>query len=132
LTTREPIQILYGHEAPVLTVLYSFDSKLLASSDEDGYIKIWSMPNGQLIRTIKAHDELIQDLTFAADNKTIVSASLDMKVKMWDVTTGNNLYTKELDTEIWSVDIVSDGSIIILGCADSSVRFLTKKGGKKK
>lgn len=121
---------LVGHDSPVLTVLYSFDSKSLVSSDQNGNIKVWSVSDGSLIRTIKAHDELIQDVSFAEDNKTIVSASTDKKVKLWDITTGNNLYTKEIDSEIWSVDMVSDASIIILGCADGSVRFLTKIGGR--
>jgi WD40 repeat protein len=128
LHTKEPLMTLIGHEAPVLTVLYSFDSKVLLSSDEAGYIKIWSMPSGKLLRTIKAHDDLIQDVSIAyMDNKTIVSASLDQKVKLWDITTGKNLMTFDTGVEIWAVDLVSDISTIILGCADGTIRFLTKK-----
>lgn len=128
LTTKSPLMTLIGHEAPVLTVLYSFDGKLLASSDKLGYIKIWSMPDGTLLKTIKAHNELIQDISFTEDN-TLVSASPDKKVKLWNVASGENLFSMDIDSEVWSVDIVSDGSIIIIGCADGTVRFLNRKGG---
>jgi WD40 repeat protein len=127
LKTRESIMTLIGHNAPVLTVLYSFDSKYLVSSDESGEILVWEMPEGKLLRRIKAHDELIQDVSFAGDNRTIVSASLDKKVKLWDIHTGENLMTFDAGVEIWSVDLVSDASIIIIGCADGTVRFLRKE-----
>jgi WD40 repeat protein len=127
LHTKEPLMTLIGHEAPVLTVLYSFDSKLLISSDEAGYIKIWSMPSGKLVRTIKAHDDLIQDLSISGNNDIIVSASIDKKVKLWEIATGNNLMTFDAGVEIWAVDLVSDVSTLILGCADGTVRFLELK-----
>jgi len=128
LTTKEPLMTLLGHEAPVLTVLFSFDSKKMISSDQDGNIKVWSMPDGRLLRTIKAHNELIQDVSFAYnDDRTIVSASLDKKVKLWDSMTGKLIYEFDAGVEVWSVDLISDQSVIILGCSDGTVRFLVKK-----
>jgi WD40 repeat protein len=117
---------LVGHNAPVLSVIYSFDSKKLASCDQSGEIIIWEMPKGKLLRRIKAHKDLIQDISFAEDNKTLVSASLDKTVKLWDTDSGQNLMTFDTGVEVWSVDLVSDVSIIIIGCADGTVRFLTK------
>jgi WD40 repeat protein len=120
---KDPLMTLRGHGAPVLTVLYSFDSKYLASSDQDGVIKIWSMPAGELVRTINAHTELAQDVSFAEDN-SLVSASLDEKVKLWNVETGANLMSQDVGIEVWSIDLTSNADIIILGCADGSVRFM--------
>lgn len=117
---------LIGHNAPVLTCLYNFSSNRLASSDADGNIIIWQMPEGKKLRSIKAHDDLIQDVSFAEDN-TLVSASLDGKVKLWNPETGENLMTFDAGVDIWSVDLVSDASIIIIGCADGTVRFLTRQ-----
>lgn len=127
-TTKEPIMTLLGHNSPVLTVLFNFGSTKLASSDLDGNIIIWEMPSGKMLRKIKAHDDLIQDISFKYDDdKTIVSASLDKKVKLWDSDTGENLMTFDAGVEIWSVDLISDASIIIIGCADGTVRFLKKE-----
>lgn len=131
LTTQEPLMTLVGHNAPVLSVIYSFDSKKLASCDQSGEIIIWEMPKGKMLRRIKAHKDLIQDISFAEDNKTLVSASLDKFVKLWDTDTGQNLLSFDTGVEVWSVDIVSDASIIIIGCADGTVRFLTKTKSNK-
>lgn len=130
LTTQEPLMTLVGHEAPVLSVIYSFDSKKLASCDQSGVIIIWEMPRGRMLRKIKAHNELIQDISFAEDNTTLVSASLDKYVKLWDTDTGKNIMSFNTGVELWSVDLVSDASIIIVGCADGTVRFLTKVTGQ--
>ncbi len=126
LTTKVPLKTLSGHEAPVLTVLFSFDSRYLASSDQDGNIFIWQMPEGNLLRKIKAHSELVQDLSFTEKGYTIVSGSLDKSIKLWDVETGQNLMTKNIDSEVWSVDVVSDGSIIVAACADGTIRYFNK------
>lgn len=126
MTTKIPIKTMTGHTAPVLSVIYSFDSKLLASCDEAGYIFIWQMPQGTLLRKIKAHDDLVQDCSFAEDNKTLVSGGLDKKLKLWNVETGENIYTREINSEIWSVDLTSNADILVAGCADGTVRYYAK------
>lgn len=127
---KDALMVLHGHQAPVLTVLYSFDSKYLASADQNGVIKIWSMPSGELVRTINAHTELVQDVSFAEDNKTLVSASLDKKVKLWNIETGECLFTQDVGVEVWSVDLTSNAEILVLGCADGSVRFLVEQNSQ--
>ncbi len=113
-----------GHQAPVLNCLFSFDDNYLVSCDKDGVIKVWKMYSGELVRTINAHEDLIQDFTFAEDNTTLISVSLDKTVKMWNIVTGELLYSQKIDSEIWGVDVTSDGKTIILGCADGTVRML--------
>ncbi len=88
------------------------------------------MPQGHLLRKIKAHNELIQDISFAQDNSTIISGSLDKTIKLWDIQTGQNLYTQNLNSEVWSVDLVSDASIA--GCADGTVRYYVKSSSDSK
>lgn len=127
LTTKVPLKTLTGHTAPVLSCIYSFNSKTLASCDQKGNIFIWQMPEGNLLRKISAHNELIQDISFAQDNHTLISGSLDKSIKLWDTETGTNVYTKSIDSEIWSVDITSDANILVVGCADGTVRYYTKE-----
>ena len=123
INTKVPLKTLSGHTAPVLSVIYSFNSELLASCDESGYIFIWQMPQGNLLRKIKAHDDLIQDVSFAEDNHTLISGSLDKKIKLWDVETGKNIYSRDLDCEVWSVDLTSSADVLIAGCSDGTVRY---------
>jgi len=135
---------LTGHDTQVLTVLYSFDSKRLASADEKGVVKIWEMPSGTLLRTINAHNEIVQSVSWAEDNKTVVTGSLDKYVKLWNSDTGENLMSMDVGSDIWGVDLTSSGDRILVGCADGSVKMLSEtkaaikgkempkvKGGKK-
>ena len=119
---------LTAHQAPVLVALYSFDSKYLATADQNGVVKIWAMPSGDLVRSINAHLDLVQDVAFAEDNKTIVTGSLDKTVKMWDITTGQNLMMNNVGVEVWSLDVTSNAGLIVLGCADGTVRMLKEAG----
>jgi WD40 repeat protein len=70
--------------------------------------------------------------SFAEDNRTIVTGSLDQKVKLWDIETGKELYAFNTKVDVWSVDLISDASIIVLGCNDGTVRFLVNNTGKTK
>ena len=128
--------ILKGHNAPVLTVLYSFDSKRIVSSDANGEVIIWNSQTGQIERKFKAHNDLLQDVSFAADNKTLVTGSLDKKVRLWDTDGPLLLFEADMGAGVWSVDITSDASIITVACDDGSIKLL-KRGvvqqkGKKK
>jgi WD40 repeat protein len=140
IASKEALLTLTGHDTQVLTVLFSFDSKRMASADEHGIVKIWDMPSGNLLRTINAHSEIVQSVSFAADNKTIVTASLDKFVKLWDINTGANIMSMDIGTDIWGVDLISNAEQIFVGCADGTVRILNEvkpavkgkaKGGKK-
>ena len=102
----------------------------IATADERGVVKIWAMPSGELVRSINAHMDLVQDVAFAEDNKTLVTGSLDKTVKMWDIVTGQNLMTMNVGVEVWSLDLTSNAGLIVLGCADGSVRMLKESGSE--
>jgi WD40 repeat protein len=124
---NKEVKILIDSKFPVLTVLFSFDNKYLISGNQDGEIIIWSIPDFKFEKNIKAHYGLIQDISISEDDRTIVTSSHDKKVKLWDITTGSDLLSFDVDIEVWAVDIVSDASIIIIGCKDGTIRFLTKE-----
>jgi WD40 repeat protein len=44
---------LAGHPGRVYNLAISPDSRLLASGDEFGYIKLWSLPDGRLLKTLE-------------------------------------------------------------------------------
>lgn len=131
LESKAPLMVLRGHKAPVLTVLYSFDSKKIASSDVNGEVVIWDAATGEILRKFKAHNDLTQDVSFAADNRTLVTGSLDHHVKLWDIEGPTLLMDTDLGVGVWSVDIVSDASIITVACDDGTVRLLKKDDGSK-
>ncbi|MBX9258005.1 caspase family protein [Desmonostoc muscorum CCALA 125] len=86
-------KVIGHHEKAATFVRFSHDGRLLASSSDDGMIKLWK--DGQLLTTIKAHEKEIYGLAFSPNDQILASASEDKTIKLWqiDVTLGKNLVT---------------------------------------
>jgi WD40 repeat protein/serine/threonine protein kinase len=70
----------------VLTVAFSPDGKKLASGGYDRQVKLWSVPDSELITSYKGHSDWIQSITFSPDGSTLASASADGTTRLWNVT----------------------------------------------
>ncbi|KAF5901660.1 apoptotic protease-activating factor 1 [Clarias magur] len=101
--------ILEGHKACVRSCRFSWDSKRLATGDDNGEIMLWNIINGGSLLKICSreskdsmdsfHGGWVTDLHFSPDNKVLVSTG--GYIKWWSVdrgealqtfyTTGNNL-----------------------------------------
>jgi len=73
----------------VFSVAFSPNGKILASSKEDGTIKLWDMTTWREITTLSGHKDGVISLAFSPNGKWLASAGMDddKTVKVWDVTT---------------------------------------------
>ncbi|KAI9284509.1 quinon protein alcohol dehydrogenase-like superfamily [Umbelopsis sp. AD052] len=69
------------------------DQPIIISGSLDNTIKIWSMVNGQCLRTLFGHVEGVWALAY--DKLRIVSGSHDNSVKLWDMESGRCIHTLE-------------------------------------
>lgn len=66
---------LKGHTARMAAIAFSRDGTLLATGDQTGSIRIWSLKTGKLVRAIKAFEASdIAALLFDAEGKTLIAA----------------------------------------------------------
>src|SRR5687768_11230792 len=91
---------LKGHEGSVLSVAFSPDGTVLASSSRDATIKVWDVPSGKLERTLTEHAEDVYSIVFSPKGDLLASGSGDKTIKLWDAQTFKVIRTLEGHTDI--------------------------------
>ena len=87
LRTSSKRATLAGHTWFVETLIFSPDSRLLASGGREGVIYVWDTNTGERKETLEEHQISIKALAFAPNGKVLASASY-RDVRLWDVSTG--------------------------------------------
>lgn len=120
----EPI-LLNGHEAEVTAAAVSPDSRVVATGDSRGVIRLWTRNADQWIagQVLRGHSRTITALQFAGPHR-LVSASGDNTCGQWDVRTGREDRRRVLKHPDWvtSLDVSGDGQLAITACEDGSMR----------
>ena len=77
--------IEFGCGSAVLSVAFSPDNKIIAAGYNDGTVKLLSVEDGSLIRTLEGHTDYVKSVTFSPDGKLLGSGSHEGTVKLWKI-----------------------------------------------
>ena len=86
LQTRSQHAILAGHTWFVETLVFSSDSRLLASGDRAGAVYVWDVETGHRKKTLEGHPISVKALAFSPDSSILASAS-HRDVRLWEIGT---------------------------------------------
>lgn len=60
-----------AHDAPLACLAISPDGSYFASSDQDGAVKLWSLPGGELLASVQTGGGVAYQLQFSGDSETL-------------------------------------------------------------
>ncbi|KAL5085662.1 hypothetical protein Trisim1_010008 [Trichoderma cf. simile WF8] len=123
-STGQCQQTLQGYgERNVSFVIFSHDSKLVASVSDDYLIRIWTRATGRCQKILKGHADFINAVAFSHDSKLMVSGSTDKSIRIWDSETGAFQRRLHDDTETCSITVSHDSSLVVTGSWNGTVKL---------
>ncbi|GMH76163.1 hypothetical protein TrLO_g11062 [Triparma laevis f. longispina] len=104
------------------------------ATSDDETVRVWIVELGALLRTMKSPKMTdVKGVSYGSDN-TILSASTDGRVRAWNLgaKAQEPLKLEGHSNRVYAVAISSDGSTVISGSHDSSVRVWDAPTGEQK
>ncbi|KAI0743147.1 WD40 repeat-like protein [Daedaleopsis nitida] len=111
------------HDGSVTALAYSPDGKFAASGSEDTTIIVWDVERNSPRYKRPAHRDTVSSLAFSRDNRFLASGSNDKEIIIWTVDTGDEHMRLEPGVAIHAVAYTPDGSKLIAGGYDGSLRI---------
>ena len=113
-----------GHSDRVYDVVFSPDSKTLASGSGDKAIKLWRVADGSLITTLSGHSGWVSSVAFSPDGKTLATGSVDKTIKLWRVADGSLITMLSGHSDgMSSVAFSPDGKTLASGSGDKTIKL---------
>ncbi|KAK0536294.1 TOR complex subunit lst8 [Tilletia horrida] len=113
---NNPIATFTGHTGNVTNVCWQQDRKWLASSSEDGTVKVWDLRAGRAYRTY-AHEDPVNDVIVHPNQGELICCDEGGKMKIWDLAEDRCVYSAlpEPGSALRSVTAASDASCLVAG-----------------
>jgi|TARA_B100001142_G_scaffold238940_1_gene237689 ribosome assembly protein 4 len=123
-TSKSPTRRMTGHVQLINHVVFSPDTKLIASASFDKAVKLWDGKTGEFIATMRGHVGPVYQIAWSADSRMVVSGSKDSTLKVWSARTRK----LELDLpghadEVFAVDWSPIGTRAASGGKDKMLRL---------
>ncbi|XP_048669027.1 WD repeat-containing protein 38 isoform X9 [Marmota marmota marmota] len=77
-----------GHQRSVETLIFSPDSRQLASGGWDKQVMLWEVQSGHKLRHLEGHHDSIQSSDFSPNANCLATGSWDSTVRIWDLRVG--------------------------------------------
>ncbi len=121
---------LKANNAPVMSVDFSPNGKLIASGSMDGAARIWDLGSGREL-WVRTNNAPVRSVAFFPDGRRMVTGSFDQTATVWEVDSGKALFHLKGHTHrIFSVAVSSNGHWIATGSWDNTVRLWDAASGR--
>jgi WD40 repeat protein len=86
-----PARVIGRSHAPVSTVRFSNDGKLLLTAGDENTARVWDVRTGTKLAALRGHTGHITTAKFSPDNRLVITGSEDGTARIWDARTGDVL-----------------------------------------
>ena len=112
----------WAHRDAVSSLAVTPDGRFVVSGSRDKTIKVWSWPEGRLVKTLEGHSGHVTGLAISQDGAFLYSSSMDKTVRVWSLPDGAPQKTiGPLPAVIFSLSISPDGKMLAGGAKDGHV-----------
>uniref|UniRef100_A0A0N4ZI08 WD_REPEATS_REGION domain-containing protein n=1 Tax=Parastrongyloides trichosuri TaxID=131310 RepID=A0A0N4ZI08_PARTI len=121
---KKPIGRMTGHQQLVNQVLFSPDSRYIASASFDKSIKIWDGKTGKYVTSLRGHVQAVYQISWSADSRLLVSGSADSTLKVWNMKNkGLMIDLPGHGSDVFAVDWSPDGERVASGGKDKVLKI---------
>jgi WD40 repeat protein len=93
-----------------VTLAFSPDGSLLAAGDGNGFLILWDVATGRVLKSVQGHESYVFSLAFSSDGETLYSTGIDSPKRLINIW---NLETDEA-TQLELSSTVSPGYHLVL------------------
>src|SRR5262249_19955922 len=143
----ECFSILTGHAHRVWCVTFSPDDTLIASTSDDGSMRIWERATGRCVQLLGrdkpgsgekeewvaqgGHTAWTRTISFSSDGRYLASGSHDQTVCIWDITSGEcRCQLVGHSNVVWSVAFSPTQPILASAGDDGTIRLWQSPTGE--
>ncbi|MEM7247485.1 MAG: WD40 repeat domain-containing protein, partial [Acidobacteriota bacterium] len=102
---------------------FSPDGRRLAAVSDDGFLRTWSVDEGQELLKLQAHAVQAHGLAWSPDGSRIATGGSDRVLRIWDAVTGDELaMLSGHELYAYTLDWSPDGQVLVSGSGDATVR----------
>ncbi|KAJ5216362.1 NACHT and WD40 domain protein, partial [Penicillium cinerascens] len=113
---------LDGHSRSVNSVIFSPDSRLLASCSADGTVRLWGLPIGTVQQTLNSRYGSVHSAAFSPDGRLLASCTDNGRACVWDLARSTLYQTFNCHSDsVHSAAFSSDGRLLAVGTDDGRV-----------
>jgi WD40 repeat protein len=117
---------LRGHAGDLRHLVFSADSRLLATASSDRSVRLWAMadPGAAPVVLQGGHAGAVTSAAFSPDGRQVLTGSTDGSIRLWDSASGRELAAVPRHADaVTAVQIASDGRALLSASTDGTVRY---------
>ncbi len=118
------------HPFSVLSISFSHDGALMATSELYGPVRLWSYPNPELLLTIEIDRDHQTTVALSPDGSLVATGSYGGPIRVWEAATGDVLHTLVQENDSAGQVAFSPDNARLVSIADSGLQIWNARSGE--